>query len=88
MRRREFITLLGGAAAWPLRVHAQQANVRTIGVLVRASPGWQRFWRLFPAALHDLGYIDGTCWQRWRDEYQAIARMLQMLHAKAAPSSN
>ncbi len=33
--------------------------MRTIGVLVRAAPGWQRFWKAFPIALHDLGYIEG-----------------------------
>jgi four helix bundle protein len=31
----------------------------------------------------DLGYIDELAWQRWRDEYQAITRMLQSLAAKA-----
>ena len=31
----------------------------------------------------DLGYIDAATWQHWRDEYQAIARMLQGLHAKS-----
>ena len=35
----------------------------------------------------DLGYIDEACWKRWRDEYQAIARMLQILHTRSSPSS-
>jgi putative ABC transport system substrate-binding protein len=59
MKRREFIAILGGAAAtWPLAARAQQANMRTIGVLVRAAAGWQRFWKLFPEALRELGYVE------------------------------
>ena len=60
MHRLEFITLVGGAAvAWPLVARAQQPNVATIGVLVHAAPGWQRFWQLFREALRDHGYTEG-----------------------------
>ncbi len=60
MRRRELFELMAAAAlTWPLAALAQQSNVATIGILVRAAPGWERFWRSFPEALRDLGYVDG-----------------------------
>src|SRR5258707_15171857 len=60
MRRRELITLLGGAAVtWPLAAPAQQpGKLPLIGVLVSASPPHpfaDAFWR----GLHALGYSDG-----------------------------
>ena len=57
--RREFITLLGGAAAWPLAARAQQpGKLPLVGVLVSASPPHpfaDAFWR----GLHTLGYSEG-----------------------------
>jgi putative ABC transport system substrate-binding protein len=59
LRRREFITLLGGAAAWPLAAHAQQANrVRRIGVLIGSDENERRV-SAFTQALAGLGWTDG-----------------------------
>jgi hypothetical protein len=63
MRRREFITLVGGTAAtWPLAVRAQQrGKVAQIGFLGTASAsGYARQVEGFRLGLHDLGYIEGT----------------------------
>ena len=60
MKRRAFITLLGGAAvAWPCVGVAQPAKVPTIGVLVVGSPGSATFWRMFREDLRQLGYVEG-----------------------------
>jgi putative ABC transport system substrate-binding protein len=59
MRRREFISLLGGAAAWPIAVRAQQTfQVRRIGFL-RAAPPPERELSAFFAALAEHGYVRG-----------------------------
>ena len=62
LRRREFITHLGGAsAAWPLAARAQQpAKLPTIGVLGTASPSsWALWTAAFVQRLRDLGWVEG-----------------------------
>jgi putative ABC transport system substrate-binding protein len=63
IRRRDFITLLGGAAAWPLAARAQQGNrVRRIGVLMpydENEPVANARRSAFTQALADLGWTDG-----------------------------
>jgi putative ABC transport system substrate-binding protein len=64
-QRRQFITLLGGAAmAWPLAARAQRdTRVRRIGVLIPGTdendPEGKRRYSAFTQALADLGWTDG-----------------------------
>ena len=60
MRRREFIGLVGGAAAWPLTARAQQAKTPTIGVLLLGSAQLEPFLSDFRRGLRDRGYTDGV----------------------------
>ena len=61
MKRREFIALLGGAAAWPLAARAQQAGkLPTIGFLVPGTPSSHGQWvAALVRRLHELGWIEG-----------------------------
>jgi putative ABC transport system substrate-binding protein len=74
MRRREVITVLGGAAAWPLAARAQQP-VNTIGFLGASTRSAESQWiAAFVQRLRELGWIDGRNivieyrWAEGRDE--------------------
>jgi putative ABC transport system substrate-binding protein len=102
MRRREFITLLGGtAAAWPLAAQAQQGPIRRIGVLMPESEGSadsQARVAVFETTLKQLGWMPGRSIQidyRWAmgnaDKMRALAAELvdsapDALVAVATPS--
>jgi putative ABC transport system substrate-binding protein len=82
MRRREFITLIGGAAVWPLAARAQQSGkLPVIGFLGAATPTpWNTWVTAFVQRLRELGWIDGRTvaiefrWAEGRSErYAEIA---------------
>jgi len=81
MRRREFITLLGAATAWPRRTRAQQAGkLPTIGFLGADAAAFAPWTAAFVARLGELGWIEGKTvaieyrWSQGRSErYAEIA---------------
>jgi putative ABC transport system substrate-binding protein len=79
VRRREFITMLGGAAvAWPLAARAQPSKTPTVGFLGASTPAATGQWvAAFAQRLRDLGWIEGRTvaidyrWAEGRDERMA-----------------
>jgi putative tryptophan/tyrosine transport system substrate-binding protein len=60
MTRREFISLVAGAAAWPRAVHAQRPAMPVVGALSSVSPdGYSERLRAFRQGLREVGYAEG-----------------------------
>src|SRR5262245_56952102 len=71
LRRRDFITLVGGVVAWPCAARAQQPSMSVVGFLSGVSPdGYTERLRSFRQGLKDTGYVEGenvTIEYRWAE---------------------
>jgi putative tryptophan/tyrosine transport system substrate-binding protein len=84
MIRRKFITLIGGAAAWPVAARAQQAKMPVIGFFGTGSPGSSAdMLAAFRDSLKNGGYIEGhniTIESRWADgDFDHLVALAQEL---------
>jgi putative ABC transport system substrate-binding protein len=81
LKRREFITLLGGAAAWPMAARAQQSAMPVIGFLSPGSPEADAL-RLSAVqrGLKEIGYVEG---QKVAIEYRGARSQYEHLLALA-----
>ena len=90
IRRREFITLFGGATAWPLAAHAQQPNVPVLGFLTRFRlPSNAPVLEAFRAGLAEGGFIEGrnlSIEYRWGNGNFSVLRSMaaDLVHRQVA----
>jgi putative tryptophan/tyrosine transport system substrate-binding protein len=80
MRRREFITLIGGATAWPLAAHGQQSSPKRVGfLLVGLSPESKEV-QVFRRELRKAGYIEGRNlvleWRSANGDYDRVPALV------------
>jgi putative tryptophan/tyrosine transport system substrate-binding protein len=88
MRRREFIALLGGAAAsWPLTTHAQQGRMPVVGYLHAVSPEGQELNLVaFRKALAGRGFAEGRNvaveYRYAHNDYNRLPRLVSVAKGK------
>ena len=88
MQRREFITLIGAAAAWPFAARAQRASVPRVGYLFSFTEAEsQDLWQACRQGLRELGYSEGTSIilePRWAEgQYERLPNLVdELLHLK------
>src|SRR6516225_3064953 len=100
MKRREFISLLGVAAAWPLSVRAQQPTIPVIGLLGSATArDWATSVAAFLRGLSEAGFAEGrdvAIEYRWAENQydrlpslaaELIQRQVSVITALTTPSA-
>ncbi len=85
MRRREFITLLGAVAAWPLAASAQQAGkTPRVGYIRAGTPNNDQVREEFVRGMRDLGYVEGRNityeFRHYGDDVESIPHHLVGFH--------